>query len=113
MPRRLSFSADISILKEDGKIEKRSLSSTSKKRKKTLSPINRKLKKTYNQQQARCVAGRIETEINNPKLFELRQREEVIVENLLARYRFYTKINKVYRLSNNALIVLKKRLSFI
>jgi len=55
----------------------------------------------------------MEIEINNPKLFELRQREEVIVEHLLARYKFYTKINKVYRLSNTALIVLKKRLSFI
>lgn len=105
------FSTDVTVLNENGKIEKKVISLESKKKIKTPFTTSRKLKKTYNQQQAQCVAGRIEMEINDMGLYEIRQREEIIVENLLLRYRFYTKINKVYRLSNYALIVLKKKLS--
>ena len=113
MTRCLSFSNNVSVLCENGEIKKKTMSSKLKKRKKTPLPINRRLKLTYNQQQAHCVAKRIKVEINNPQLYELRHREELIVESLLARYNFYTKINKVYRLSNISLIVLKRRLTFM
>jgi hypothetical protein len=111
MPPSLTFSEDVFSLDENGILEKTCLSTKSRKRKKTPFP-KIKIKYTYNQQQARCVARRMEIELKNPKLLVFRQQEELIVENLLAHHNFYTKINRVYRLSNNALIVLKKKLIF-
>jgi len=66
----------------------------------------------YTQAKASIIAGRIETEVKNPHTLNSRQLEETTIENLLAKHRFYSQINKVYRLSNDALIVLKKRLLF-
>ena len=53
---------------------------------------------------------KIEKEIKNPKLLEERWEQELIVENLLAKNNMFLQINKVYRLSNEAMFNVKKRL---
>jgi len=50
----------------------------------------------------------MEHEIKNPKLLDERWRQELIVENLLERNKMFPQINKVYRLSDEAIFVLKK-----
>ena len=109
MTNKISFSDTVSVL------EIEPLNSPgnkiNRKRKKTPSPSKKHLNlKYYNQNKAFSVASRIELELNNDSIFEKRLKEELIVENLLCRYQFYTQINKVYRLSNDALHGLKKRL---
>ena len=66
--------------------------------------------KVYSERQALYVAKRIEEELKNPNMLQNRVRNELIVEQLLNKHRFYSKINKVYRLSDDTLIVLRKRL---
>jgi hypothetical protein len=112
MSRRISFSENVSIFNENGDIEiQNTYNKSSLKRNKTPSPRNR-YTKSYTPQNAYTVAERMEKEIKNPKLLELRWKQELIVENLLARNNMFVQINKVYRLSNEAIFVMKKRLLF-
>jgi len=109
MARRISFSDNVSILNQKGHIEIGHISDK-------ISRVRKKLGKTqvvpkmYNETQARCVAERIENELKHPILLENRVRNERIIEHLLIYHKIYSKINKVYRLSNNTLIILRKRL---
>lgn len=112
MSRRISFSNKVSILNENGEDETlHTYNKSSLKRNKTPSRKNRYIK-SYTPQNAHTVAERMEHEIKNPKLLDARWQQELIVENLLARNKMFPQINKVYRLSNEAIFVLKKRLLF-
>ena len=110
MSQHISFSENVSIFNENGDIEiKNTYNKSSLKRNKTPSPRNRYIK-SYTPRHAYTVAERIEKEIKNPKLLEERWEQELIVENLLAKNNMFLQINKVYRLSNEAMFNVKKRL---
>ena len=109
MPRRISFSNKVSILNENGDIETLNTSNNSSiKRSKII--YKKKNINSYTSQNAYDVAERMEKEINNPKLLEVRIQEELVVENLLAKTNLFVQINKIYRLSDEAIFYLKKRL---
>jgi hypothetical protein len=111
MKKHISFSDTVKILNQFGIIEISTLSikMSLKKKQKSLNS-NVKKGKTYCQKKAYVVGSRIEQEVKNRKLLRIRNKQELIVENLLTRYKLYNTINKVYRLSNNALIALKNKL---
>lgn len=112
MTRHISFSKDVSILNENGEIETQNIYNSSSLKINKKSSRKSTYLKSYTPHQAYTVAGRMEKEINNPNLLELRSQQELIVEKLLARNKMFVQINKVYRLSNEAIFVLKKRLLF-
>ena len=113
MKKHISFSDTVSILNQVGTIEisKLSIKMSLKNRHKSPHKVKRSIN-NYKQQQAYDVGGRIAQEVNNKQLLSVRSQQELIVEKLLARYKLHNTINKVYRLSNNALIVLKNKLIY-
>ena len=112
MMPRISFSNKVSILNENGYAEIQNISNNySLKRNKTPSARKRYIK-SYTSQNAYDVAERMEKEIKNPKLLDIRLQQESIVENLLEKTNMFVQINKVYRLSDEAIFALKKILLF-
>jgi len=112
MTRHISFSENVSILNENGEVETQNIYNISSLKINKKSSRKSTYIKSYTPHNAFTVAERMEKEIQNPNMLELRSRQELIVENLLARNKMFVHINKVYRLSNEAIYVLKKRLLF-
>ena len=108
---KITFSDNVQVL-NNGTTEKTSFESKKVKRKKTPFIKCRNIPQMYCQTKAHCVANRIESEVKNPHRLEKRQHEEMMAEKLLVQHQFYTKINKVYRLTDTALGILTRKLSF-
>jgi hypothetical protein len=81
-----------------------------KKIKRSTTPCSRLDVRYYNQEKAIRVAKRIHSEIMNTNLFKKRLFNELLVENLLIKHHIYSKINKIYRLTDNSLNILKFKL---
>ena len=79
--------------------------------KRSKTPVRRSKVKYYTQKKAQSVGKRIELEMMNGKIFNKRLHNELFVEKLLIKNRHYSKINKIYRLSNSTLYVLKQTLT--
>lgn len=78
--------------------------------KRSKTPGRTSKEKYYTQKKAREVGKRIHFEAVNMKVLEKRLKDELFVEKLLIKNNFYSKINKIYRLSNDTLYVLKVKL---
>ena len=63
----------------------------------------------YSQQNAYCVAKRIEYEINNPIQIIKRINNELLLEYLLYKLNLHNRISRIYRLSDFFLQYLIKR----
>jgi len=81
--------------------------------KRCLTP-RRKLKRraslSYTTEQAHAVAKRMEKEIRNNQLLSERVKAEIHADQLLVRQKLFKYVARVYRLSNQALVLLQKRL---
>jgi hypothetical protein len=77
-------------------------------RSKTPSPPRRR--SSYSPKQANAVAKRIESEVRSPLKLQYRVTNEVQVDRLLQYRRMTQFISRVYRLTDPALQVLKRRL---
>ena len=96
--KKISFSEDIVFIEKEDAI------------KKVKKPYAiRKNKNKYDQKQANLVAKRMENELKNPNVLFYRSREEEIVENLLIQYKLYHLLHKIYRLSDNSLLIIKEK----
>jgi hypothetical protein len=115
MNKHISFSDTVSILNQAGTIQISTLSIknslTKNKNKSSKFKVKRAIN-NYKQQQAFDIGRRIAQEVKNKQLLSIRNKQELIVEKLLAHYKLYNTIHKVYRLSNNALNVLKNKLIY-
>lgn len=105
MKKKISFCSSVNENQADFDESK----TTKPRHRKTLTS-SRRNSLNYTQTKAELVAARIELEVKNPHSLGIRQREETVVEHLLALNKFHSKINKVYRLSDTSLNVLKIRL---
>ena len=64
----------------------------------------------YTQPRANAVGGRIEKEVSDFNKLDKRLQQECVVENLLVKNRCFGPVNKIYRLSDDALVLMTKRL---
>jgi len=78
--------------------------------KRSKTPCRKSNTKYYNQKKASNVGKRMHRELMNKNLFNKRLFNELLVENLLIKYQIYSKINKIYRLTDNSLNILKFKL---
>jgi hypothetical protein len=107
MRKTITFNSFIQLIDNLGNITRSKLTNKQSVRRPMRS---RRLISTYNQQKALFVGNRLHKEIIDRKILDWRIKQEIIVEQLLIRNRLNDKVNKIYRLSNPALLLLKQKL---
>ena len=82
-----------------------------KSRRRSLTPGKKISNAYYTQKKANNVGKRMHIETINDIICRNRINNESLVEKLLIKYKLYSKINKIYRLSDKTLHVIQIKLS--